>query len=64
MIDNPSKDLTFLESLTLNFEFIREMIKAQNAIRNPFYSVFRWLSFEKQSFINFNLYKKLLLKKY
>jgi radical SAM superfamily enzyme YgiQ (UPF0313 family) len=63
MIIDPSDDLSFLDSLSLNFEFIKEIIKVQNKLRNPFYSIFRWLSFKKQNFINYNLYKKLLLKK-
>ncbi len=62
MIVDPSKDFNFMDSLTLNFKFIKEIIKVQNALRNPFYSVFRLLSLKKQNFVNFNLYKKLMLR--
>ena len=63
MIVNPSKELNFLESMALNFQFFSEIIKAQNKIKNPFYSLFRIMLFKKQNLINYDLYKKLLIKK-
>ena len=62
MIIDPYENQTFIQSFEQNFERIKTLIKIQNRLRNPFYSIYKLLSIKKENLINYELYKKLLLR--
>jgi radical SAM superfamily enzyme YgiQ (UPF0313 family) len=62
MIIDPYENQTFTQSLEQNFKNIKILIKLQNKLRNPFYSIYKLLAIKKDNLVNYKLYKKLLLK--
>jgi len=59
---DPSKDLSFNESIDLNLKFIRQIWKMQNKLGNPYYSFYNLLKRKEESIQNYKLFNLIKTK--